>query len=104
MRHPTDKKRHALHDALQARVRYLPEYLYEEPLRVLQGGLHAVRLPGFGAALGLWFGHLMRDPTPNRGPPLRPGHGAGAGGFRPTCGSSMRISCIHRPRWRSTPA
>ncbi len=66
MRRPTDKKRHALHDALQARVRYLPEYLYEEPLRVLKGLGYAVRLPGFGAAFRLWFGHLLRDPTPNR--------------------------------------
>ena len=66
MRHPTDKKRHALHDALQATVRYLPEYLYEEPRRVLKGAAHAIRLPGFGAALKLWLGHLLRDPTPNR--------------------------------------
>lgn len=66
MRHPTDKKRHPLHDALKARVRYLPEYLYEEPLRVLKGLFHAIRLPGFGAAAKLWFRHLMRDPTANR--------------------------------------
>ena len=66
MRRPTDKKRHALHDALQARVRYLPEYLYEEPLRVLRGAAHSARLPGFGAALKLWLKHLLKDPTPNR--------------------------------------
>jgi colanic acid/amylovoran biosynthesis glycosyltransferase len=66
MRHPTDKKRHALHDALKANIHYLPEYLYEEPLRVLKGLASSVRLPGFGAALGLWLKHLVRDPTPNR--------------------------------------
>ncbi|MEW9806570.1 glycosyltransferase [Mesorhizobium sp. ZMM04-5] len=66
MRHPTDKKRHALHDALKARVRYLPEYLYQEPSRVLKGLGHAMRLPGFGRALRLWLSHLLRDPTPNR--------------------------------------
>ena len=49
MRHPTDKKRHALHDALKAKVRYLPEYLYQEPLRVLKGRARSARLPGFGA-------------------------------------------------------
>ena len=43
MRHPTDKKRHALHDALKARVSYLPEYLYQEPARVLRGLAHAAR-------------------------------------------------------------
>lgn len=66
MRHPTDKKRHALHDALKAKVTYLPEYLYQEPLRVLKGLAHSARLPGFGAALKLWLKHLVRDPTPNR--------------------------------------
>lgn len=66
MRHPTDAKRHALHDALKAKVRYLPEYLYQEPLRVLKGLAHARGLPGFGAALKLWLKHLLRDPTPNR--------------------------------------
>ncbi len=66
MRHPTDKKRHALHDALKAKVRYLPEYLYQEPLRVLKSLFHSARLPGFGGALKLWFGHLLREPTPNR--------------------------------------
>ena len=67
MRRPTDKKRHALHDALRAKVRYLPEYLYEEPQRVLRGALHSMRLPGFGKALRLWLKHMLRDPTPNRG-------------------------------------
>jgi glycosyltransferase involved in cell wall biosynthesis len=66
MRHPTDKKRHGLHEALKAKVRYLPEYLYEEPLRVLKGLANSVRRPGFGAALKLWLRHLLRDPTPNR--------------------------------------
>ncbi|RLP22096.1 glycosyltransferase [Mesorhizobium sp. YM1C-6-2] len=66
MRHPTDKKRHALHDALKAKVRYLPEYLYQEPLRVLKGLARSARLPGFGAALKLWLKHLVSDPTPNR--------------------------------------
>ena len=27
LRRPTDKKRHALHDVLRAKVNYLPEYL-----------------------------------------------------------------------------
>ena len=66
MRRPTDKKRHGLHEALKAKVRYLPEYLYEEPLRVLKGLANSARRPGFGAALKLWLRHLLRDPTPNR--------------------------------------
>jgi glycosyltransferase involved in cell wall biosynthesis len=66
LRHPTETKRHALHDQLKAKVRYLPEYLYQEPWRVLKGLGHSVRRPGFGAALWLWLKHLMRDPTANR--------------------------------------
>jgi 5,10-methylene-tetrahydrofolate dehydrogenase/methenyl tetrahydrofolate cyclohydrolase len=34
LRHPTDTKTHPLHDRLAAQVRYLPEYLRDEPLRV----------------------------------------------------------------------
>ena len=66
LRQPTDRKRHGLHEALHARVHYLPEYLYEDPRRVLRGAFHAARLPGFGAAFRVWLGHLRRDPTPNR--------------------------------------
>ncbi len=66
MRHPTDSKRHGLHDDLTAKVNYLPEYLYQEPLRVLRGLIGAARLPGFGPAMRLWLSHLVRDPTPNR--------------------------------------
>ena len=36
LRFPTDRKTHPLHDRLNARVRYLPEYLHQEPLRVLR--------------------------------------------------------------------
>jgi len=66
LRRPTDQKRHALHDALQAKVNYLPEYLYQEPLRVLKAAIHAIRLPGFGRGLKTWLRDLRRDPTPNR--------------------------------------
>jgi glycosyltransferase involved in cell wall biosynthesis len=66
MRHPTDAKRHPLHDSLRARVRYLPEYLHQEPLRVLRALFHAPRLPGFGKALAIWLRDLRRDFTPNR--------------------------------------
>ncbi|HEY9549828.1 MAG TPA: colanic acid biosynthesis glycosyltransferase WcaL, partial [Kiloniellaceae bacterium] len=35
LRQPTDRKRHPVHDEILAPVTYLPEYLYQEPLRVL---------------------------------------------------------------------
>lgn len=66
MRRPTDKKRHPIHDEIKAPVVYLPEYLHEEPLRVLRGWLHARRLPGYRAARGAWLRDLPRDLTRNR--------------------------------------
>jgi glycosyltransferase involved in cell wall biosynthesis len=66
LRHPTDERRHPIHDEIAARVRYLPEYLHDEPVRVLRGLLRAARRPGFWRALALWLRDLVRDPTPNR--------------------------------------
>lgn len=66
LRHPTDTKTHPLHDRLQAPVRYLPEYLKDEPLRVLSGVLHALRRPGFRAAWRALRCDYARDRTPNR--------------------------------------
>jgi glycosyltransferase involved in cell wall biosynthesis len=66
LRFPTDKKRHPLHDRLQARVRYLPEYLYQEPGRLDRARDVARGLPGYGAAYDIWRRDLARDPTHNR--------------------------------------
>ena len=66
LRHPTDKKRHPVHDRIQAPLLYLPEYLYQEPLRVLRGWWRARRLPGYGETVKLWWRDLRRDCTPNR--------------------------------------
>jgi glycosyltransferase involved in cell wall biosynthesis len=41
LRFPTDKYRHPVHDEIKAKVTYLPEYLYQEPGRVLRGVLVA---------------------------------------------------------------
>ena len=53
LRHPTDVKRHPLHTQLKAKVRYLPEYLYQEPDRVAAARKVARRLPGYDAGPGL---------------------------------------------------
>ena len=66
LRHPTDKKRHAVNDEMQAPVLYLPEYLYQEPLRVLRGVWASRQYPGFGAACRALLRDLRRDITPNR--------------------------------------
>jgi glycosyltransferase involved in cell wall biosynthesis len=67
LRHPTDKAVHPLNRAITAPVRYLPEYLYREPFRVLAGAFAAVRQPGFGRLMTQFWRDVLRDPTPNRG-------------------------------------
>jgi len=66
LRHPTDTKRHPAHDEIRAAVSYLPEYLYQEPARVLRSWWRARRLPGYAAAWSAFLRDLRRDPTPNR--------------------------------------
>ena len=66
MRKPTDKKRHPVHDEIKARVVYLPEYLHNEPLRVLRAFLAGIKKPGFKPLLKQFWADLKRDITPNR--------------------------------------
>lgn len=66
LRHPTDTKTHPLHDRLQASVHYLPEYLHQEPVRVLRGFLSAIMRPAFWSAFAAFLRDLRRDRTRNR--------------------------------------
>jgi glycosyltransferase involved in cell wall biosynthesis len=66
LRHPTDERRHPIHREIRAAILYLPEYLYQEPLRILRGWRAARRLPGYAAARRAWLRDLRRDPTANR--------------------------------------
>ena len=66
LRHPTDREVHPVHREIQAPLLYLPEYLYQEPLRVLRAWWRTRRQPGYRAARGAWLRDLGRDPTPNR--------------------------------------
>jgi hypothetical protein len=49
LRRPTDTTMHPLHRAIQAPLRYLPEYLYQEPGRVMRA-----------MAVGVWGHGLWR--------------------------------------------
>ncbi|MFT0892138.1 glycosyltransferase family 4 protein [Pseudochelatococcus sp. G4_1912] len=66
LRHPTDKSMHPMHKAITAPVAYLPEYLYQAPLRVLRGFLASARLPGFKAVMRQFRQDFSRDRTVNR--------------------------------------
>jgi len=66
LRHPTDTAIHPVHRQIAAECVYLPEYLYQEPLRVWRGWRKARRLPGYKAARRAWLADLVRDKTPNR--------------------------------------
>jgi glycosyltransferase involved in cell wall biosynthesis len=67
LRKPTDKAVHPMHRRITARRLYLPEYLYQGPLRVLAGALAALGEPGLRAMLAAFWRDLKRDPTTNRG-------------------------------------
>jgi glycosyltransferase involved in cell wall biosynthesis len=66
MRHPTDKKRHPVHDEIKAPVRYLPEYLHDEPWRVIRSWWKARRLPHYKDLRKAFIADLKRDRTRNR--------------------------------------
>ncbi|ARO32865.1 glycosyltransferase family 1 protein (plasmid) [Rhizobium sp. NXC14] len=66
MRRPTDKKRHPVHDEIKAPVLYLPEYLHEEPIRVLKGLAAGFGKPGFKPLIKRFFADLKRDLSRNR--------------------------------------
>lgn len=67
LRHPTDRHSHPIHAQIKADVRYLPEYLYREPLRVWRAWRKMRRAANYRAVRKLWLRDLWRDPTPNRG-------------------------------------
>jgi colanic acid/amylovoran biosynthesis glycosyltransferase len=67
LRHPTDRHRHPVHDRIRASVTYLPEYLYQEPLRVLHAWWQVMRWPAYREAFRCWWRDFRRDPTANRG-------------------------------------
>ncbi len=67
LRHPYDDLRHPVHDRITAPVSYLPEYLYQEPLRVMRSLLTVATRQGFWRALRQFLRDVRRDLTPNRG-------------------------------------
>ncbi|WP_342640119.1 glycosyltransferase family 4 protein [Rhodoligotrophos ferricapiens] len=67
LRHPTDDARHPIHDEITAEVNYLPEYLVDDPLRVMWGLIRSMVLPGFFSALKVFLKDWWRERDFNRG-------------------------------------
>jgi glycosyltransferase involved in cell wall biosynthesis len=65
LRRPTDRLRHPVHAEIKAKVSYLPEYLHDEPVRVLRAALWSVG-PRLAGLLRLWWRDFRRDPSRNR--------------------------------------
>ncbi|RII37901.1 colanic acid biosynthesis glycosyltransferase WcaL [Pseudooceanicola sediminis] len=66
LRHPTDRKRHAVHGEITAPVHYLPEYLHREPIRVMRAVWSGLRRPGMRGLWSDFLADLRRDPSRNR--------------------------------------
>lgn len=66
LRLPTDKTIHPVHARVKATVKYLPEYLRNDPGRVVRAWGRARRLPGYGRAFAAFLRDLRRDRTLNR--------------------------------------
>ena len=66
LRHPYDPSIHPIHEQIGAKVRYLPEYLYQEPLRVLSAWWRMRKKPGYRTLRSLWLKDFSRDMTANR--------------------------------------
>lgn len=66
LRRPTDSQLHPIHNEIRARVSYLPEYLWCEPLRLAKAWRRARGLPGYDAARQAFLADFKRDTTRNR--------------------------------------
>ena len=66
LRRPSEALRHPVHDEIKAPVLYLPEYLHEEPRRVILALLQAVKRPGLLSTIRAFLSDFRRDPSRNR--------------------------------------
>lgn len=66
LRHPTDMSVHEFHQQVVAPVSYLPEYLKDEPVRVMAGLHWALKQGELRSAFKTFFKDLRRDLTTNR--------------------------------------
>ena len=95
LRLPTDPAIHPVHARVKAPIVYLPEYLKNDPLRVIRAWWEARKLPGYKAARDRFFHDLKRDRTPNR--IRRFGQGMVLAAEMPAAIERMYAHFIHTP-------
>lgn len=66
LRHPTDRQAHPIHARIRAPLLYLPEYLHDDPMRVLRAWWRTRRTAGYATARAQWLRDLWRDRSANR--------------------------------------
>ena len=66
LRLPTDKTTHSIHQDIHAPVLYLPEYLYQQPFRVLRAWWKVRRIDGYKTSRSAFLADLVKDRTANR--------------------------------------
>lgn len=66
LRRPTDPAIHPVHREIRAPVVYLPEYLHDDPRRVVAAWRAVRHRAGYRRARGAWLRDLRRDPSRNR--------------------------------------
>jgi len=66
LRHPHDPASHQIHAEIEAPVYYLPEYVHDDPVRVLKAALSLCWKAGFWRALASFGADLWHEPTRNR--------------------------------------
>ena len=66
LRAPTDSAVHPVHARVTATIKYLPEYLHDDPARVFRAWWRVRRMSGYRRALAGFLRDLLRDRTFNR--------------------------------------
>ena len=66
LRHPYDPASHPIHAEIEAPVYYLPEYVHDDPGRVLGAAFRLCWKAGFWRALANFVADLWHEPTRNR--------------------------------------
>ena len=66
LRRPTDRQTHPVHQEIKANIVYLPEYLYQQPLRLIKSVFQVAGAALQSGVLSQWWRDFRRDPSANR--------------------------------------